>query len=911
MQPRSLALYPTALALAAFSLASCGGGSGGSSTVAPTALTYDSLDETYIACAAIASNSPSVTGGSSITGYTVAPALPSGLALDMTTGIISGTPDAIAADATFTVTAMNPAGDISADLMIQVDAPPAPAALSYANANANYPTGTAITPNTPAVTGNITSWGIAPALPSGLQFSLTSGVIIGTPTAITTQATYTVTATDCLGDFTTGTLQIATPDGGGGPITGDAPRFAYTANSGDGTLSIFEFDGNTGRLAAAGYTATGGAPTDLVASPDDTELFALDGANNAVHVYSIDASSGQLTAIGASPFALPSGSGASGLALTPDGTRLYVANTNLDSISAFTVAADGNLGAITGSPFVTGGTGPVDVVVASDGGRLFGICRDSDQLFGQDIAVDGSLSAEVLAATQDQPAAIATIENGAGDQVVFLGYANSNNLQTALSASTGALLVFETQAVAGNVSALEAVEFAGGGQVLYACNTTEETIQRLTIENGGQLSPIVEATPVNEFDPIAIDVARDGSTSVTLFELRSELSTATPDAGNSGELTLINISGQPLDRNRLRGTPTDVLIVHGSATLARSSTALLSANFSDDDVSQFSFDGSGLAAQTPFTVAAGEGPNSIAIHPRLNKAYVVNNSDTMGAGLQVFDLDSAGRLTGTPTAVDTGSAASNGTWTVHVGPSAKFLFAIRSDLTASDVLSYPINAAGDLGTPTTGTANVIAFGGAIDPTEQYFYVANSGSNNITAFSINATTGALTKINDFTTGTAPSGLQVDPSGRFLFVVNRGDGTISGFSITSATGALTAVSGAAGTVGTGTSPIAVTVDAFGRHVFVANQGDDTVSTYRVNVGVGNSIANGSLVGLNTTNLSGAPRAMALDAANSALFLGTSDNGSVLTYAFDDQSGGLTLSDTESSGTVITRALATYPR
>ena len=781
-----------------------------------------------------------------------------------------------------------------------------PSNLVYQVDMVQYPFGVEIVPNLPTLDSFADDWSITPDLPMGLLIDPLDGIISGTPDTPSPLTTYTVTASNPAGS-TTATLEIGVEP----PITLDAPRFAYAANSGDGTLSIFEFDGNTGRLAAAGYAITGGTPTDLVTSPDESELFVLDGANDAVHVYSIDGDTGQLTVLDTSPFALPSGSGASGLALTPDGALLYVANTTLNSVTAFTVAIDGELGPIAGSPFATAGLGPVDVVVASDGGRLFGICRDSNELFAQEIAGDGTLSAEVLAVSEDQPAAIATLENGNGDQVVFIGHANSSNIQTALLDSTGSLLVFATLDTGGNVAALEAVEFAGGEQVLYAGNTTLETVQRLTIELDGQLTPITETTVVTEFDPIAIDVARDGSTSVTLFELPAELSVSSVDAANNGELTLINIGDQPVDRNRLRSEPTDVVIVHGEDTLARTSTALLSANYTDDDISQFSFDGIELTAQTPFTADAGEGPNSIVIHPRLDRAYVVNNSDTMGAGLQVFDLDPDGLLTGTPTAVDTGSMASNGTWAVHLGASANFLFAIRSDLTTSDVLSYPLDADGNLGTPTTGDANSIAFGGAVDPTEQFFYVANSASSDITAFRIDADTGALTLINSFATGNAPSDLAIDPSGRFLYVVHRGDGTISAFNISSATGELTEVGGPAGTVSTGIDPIDIVIDATGRHLIVANQVSNTLDSYRINVNPNNLTANGSLIGVTTMSLVGAPRALRIDAANSALFVATSDTGSVMTYEFDDQTGALILSDTETSGSAMTRALATYPR
>jgi hypothetical protein len=52
--------------------------------------------------------SPTVTG--TVSSYAVSPALPAGLALNTTTGVISGTPTAAQDSANYTITATNIAG---------------------------------------------------------------------------------------------------------------------------------------------------------------------------------------------------------------------------------------------------------------------------------------------------------------------------------------------------------------------------------------------------------------------------------------------------------------------------------------------------------------------------------------------------------------------------------------------------------------------------------------------------------------------------------------------------------------------------------------------------------------------------------------------------------------------------------
>ncbi len=99
----------------------CGGGNSPVSVVqAPSALTYSTMTAAYIQGTAVAPNNPS-NGGGAATSYTVNPALPAGLNLSTSTGVISGTPTAVAATASYTVTASNSSGSTTASLSITVN----------------------------------------------------------------------------------------------------------------------------------------------------------------------------------------------------------------------------------------------------------------------------------------------------------------------------------------------------------------------------------------------------------------------------------------------------------------------------------------------------------------------------------------------------------------------------------------------------------------------------------------------------------------------------------------------------------------------------------------------------------------------------------------------------------------------
>ncbi|MBD3581578.1 CotH kinase family protein, partial [Flavobacterium selenitireducens] len=139
--------------------------------IAPSALSY-TTPNVFTVNSAIVNLTPTVTG--SVTSYSISPALPAGLSFDATTGIISGTPTVVSANATYTVTATNAGGNATFDIEIAVN-PAAPSALSYNTPN-TFTVGTAITALTPTVTGSVTSYSISPALPAGLSFDATTGI---------------------------------------------------------------------------------------------------------------------------------------------------------------------------------------------------------------------------------------------------------------------------------------------------------------------------------------------------------------------------------------------------------------------------------------------------------------------------------------------------------------------------------------------------------------------------------------------------------------------------------------------------------------------------------------------------------------------------------------------------------------
>ena len=84
---------------------------------------------------------------------------------------------------------------------------------------------------------------------------------------------------------------------------------------------------------------------------------------------------------------------------------------------------------------------------------------------------------------------------------------------------------------------------------------------------------------------------------------------------------------------------------------------------------------------------------------------------------------------------------------------------------------------------------------------QFVYVTNFGSKNVSAYKINATSGALTPVagSPFGAGSEPGAMAVDPNGKFAYVANAGSQNVSAYTISTSSGALTQVAGSPFSVG----------------------------------------------------------------------------------------------------------------
>ncbi len=250
---------------------------------------------------------------------------------------------------------------------------------------------------------------------------------------------------------------------------------------------------------------------------------------------------------------------------------------------------------------------------------------------------------------------------------------------------------------------------------------------------------------------------------------------------------------------------------------------------------------------SPF--ATGSAPYSVAVDPTCKFAYVANEGSN---SVSAYIIDTAtGALmsvTGSPFEITAIVATSVypvvGVCPVSVAvdPTGKFTYVLTS---CSDyVWAYTINTTtGALtkGLPfVTGSSPMSV---AVDPSGKFVYVANYNSykngyndGTVSAYIIDANTGALTEVigSPFVAGTYPYSVAVDPTGKFAYVANSTSNNVSAFTIDATTGALTLVAGSP--FAAGTSPYSVAVDPMGKFAYVVNNGSDNVSAYAIDATTG---------------------------------------------------------------------------
>jgi len=204
-----------------------------------------------------------------------------------------------------------------------------------------------------------------------------------------------------------------------------------------------------------------------------------------------------------------------------------------------------------------------------------------------------------------------------------------------------------------------------------------------------------------------------------------------------------------------------------------------------------------------------------------------------------------------------------------------------------------------VGAPTATGTSPYAVVGTND--RKFVYVGNEGSNDVSAFAVNVETGALTAVSGspFAAGTDPRALTLYFD--ILYVANWGSNTLSAFARDAATGALTPLSPA--TYATGQGPSSLAVDPTGQFLYVANNGgSNDISAFVID-----PVTNGLTPMAGSPFAAGAnPLSLAFGAGGKFLYAANpGTNPSISGFTIDSSSGALT----PLSGSAFPAAVSSY--
>ena len=229
-------------------------------------------------------------------------------------------------------------------------------------------------------------------------------------TALASGASYTVTvSTQPSAPSQTCTVTNGTGTAGTTNVTNvtvacitSAGKFAYVANNGDGTISSYTIDPSTGKLTAIGSpVADGTGPAAVSLAPNGKFAFSASNNGKMIYAFTIDQTSGQLTPVAGSPFStgFATGSTFPDIAVDAQSAHLYLASAGDNQVAGFAInSTTGALTALPRSPYAAGAGAGAIPAFSPDGKFLYVMDQGAtgtapNSVFGYSIGSDGSLTA--------------------------------------------------------------------------------------------------------------------------------------------------------------------------------------------------------------------------------------------------------------------------------------------------------------------------------------------------------------------------------------------------------------------------------------------------------------------------------------------------------------------------------------
>lgn len=341
--------------------------------------------------------------------------------------------------------------------------------------------------------------------------------------------------------------------------------FVFITNSGSGTVSAFTMS-SVGSLSPVSTPFPAGTGAEFMAFDSMHKLlFVSNQQANTVSAFSVNTGTGALAAVPGSPFA--TGARPTGIAVDAMGRFVFVANQAGSSISVFSIGANGLLSPVPGSPFVAGN--PFGLAVNPAGTLLFAnnfpdsMVSDLNTVSAFQIGANGALnpvpgSPFATANAAGFASAIGLTVDPAG-KFLFVADHMAQTVVPFSITSTGALTsvaALPAPAPSCSVSCHNnplRLTVHPNDRFVYATNVQAGTVTAFSMANG-VLSPIGDvATGTHPFG-VALDPSGQ-----FLFAVNKVDNSISAYTVNSSTGMVTPISGSPFSGNL--NAPTDIVVI--------------------------------------------------------------------------------------------------------------------------------------------------------------------------------------------------------------------------------------------------------------------------------------------------------------------------------------------------------------
>ena len=319
------------------------------------------------------------------------------------------------------------------------------------------------------------------------------------------------------------------------------------------------------------------------------------------------------------------------------------------------------------------------------------------------------------------------------------------------------------------------------------------------------------------------------------------------------------------------------------------------ANYGSNSIGVYSVDitSGQLLQNLNYNVSTHNSPSSIAISPTGRFLYATNQQSADISAYAVNPSNGMLNLKGyfqSPTAPGDIAIDSTGRFAYVTTTGAGDLVGL--------VTTYAIdNVDGGLTTVETVDAGQLPLSVNVDPAGKFAYVTNMDSNDISVYSVDPATGALSQIGSVAT-TAPLGLmraEFDPTGRFIYMASSyGNTGIYGYNFNSLDGGISQMTDSPFSLPGDLRSIAI--EPTGRFIYVANATDSKVYNFDLDP------VTGSLSAIsNNITVPALPVCIAVDPSGDGVYVASSyTKNEITTYGINPMDGGLSKAGGADGGT-----------